>query len=266
MTVPVSITKTPLRAGMSGNLVIRWQQLLKTKGFVLVVDGIFGPKTLNATKVAQAWAGVAIDGVVGAKTWAAVEKKTRTKRPITVVRNTLLPRPKIVDARNGRAGFPRHPTKSWGRRSTVSIAVGHYTGGPASFLADARFHVQSNYLDQGGAPALAYGLGVDKDGTLFVFNDWQSVTWHCDGGKNTITLGIVFRGGSEGLSAAQAKTLAWLMKQLGAGTFQPVKSEARWPRIAVTTTHRHVKATSCPGERGEASYRANPAGRFTLSL
>lgn len=266
MTVPASIKQTPLRQGESGKRVILWQQLLKRKGFVISVDGIFGPKTLHATKVAQAWANVAIDGIVGPITWAAVEKKTRTKRPATVVRNRVLARPKIIDARHGRAGFPAHRWKSWGSRGDVDIAVGHYTGGPASFLADANFHVKSDYLDEGGAPALAYALGADKDGTLFIFNDWQAVTWHCDGGKNTATLGIVFRGGAEGPTAAQQKTLKWLLRQLAAGTFQPVKSEPRWPKIAVTTTHRHVRATSCPGERGEAFYRAHRAGRFATAI
>lgn len=253
---------------MGGSLVTRWQQLLRGKGFMITVDGIFGPKTLNATKAAQSWAGVSMDGLVGPRTWAAVTRKTRTKRPLVVVRNTVLPRPKIIDARNGRAGFLTHPWKRWASRADVDIVVGHHTGGPASFQADARFHVQSSYLDQGGAPALAYTLGVDLDGTLFVFNDWQSVTWHCDAGKNTVTLGIVARGDTDvtKMPAAQRKTLSWLLRQLGAGTFQPVVREPRWPRIAVTTTHRHVKATGCPGRVGETFYRANPAGRFTTRL
>lgn len=251
---------------MGGRLVTRWQQLLKTKGFVLDVDGIFGPKTLSATKAAQAWAGVGLDGVVGPLTWTAVERKTRTRRPVTAARNKLLPRPRILDARYGRNGFPVHPWKKWGSRPVIEAAVGHYTGGPASFVADANFHVKSSYLDTGGAPALAYHLGVDKDGTLFLFNDWQAITWHTDGGKNTVTLGVVFRGGTEGPTAAQAKTLRWLLRQLEAGTFQPVKTEPAWPKIVVTTTHRHVKATSCPGERGEVFYRANPAGRFVTSI
>ncbi len=245
-----------LRLGSQGAHVRQWQQLLKSKGFVLAVDGDFGKKTLHATKVAQAWAGVQLDGIVGPKTWKAVRAKKRTKRPMQVVKTVVLNRPKIIDARHGRNGFPVHRWKKWGSRHTVTAIVGHYTGGPASFQADARFHVFSDYLDQGGAPAIAYTLGVDKDGALFVFNDWQSVTWHCDGGKNTVTLGIVFRGAAEGPSLAQRKTLRWLLSALQAGTFQPVKSEPAWPQTPVTTTHRHVKATSCPGEKGEAFYRS----------
>ena len=265
MAAPAEIAKTPLRSGMGGKLVTQWQQLLRRKGFVLSVDGIFGPKTLSATKAAQAWAGLKPGGVVGPKTWTAVEKKTRSRRPLSTAR-ALAGRPKIIDARQGRAGFPYHRYKRWGTRPHVNIVVGHYTGGPASFLADATFHVKSSYLDEGGAPAIAYHLGVDKDGTLFVFNDWQSVTWHCDGGKNTATLGIVFRGATEGPTLAQQKTLKWLLRSLGAGSFRPVKSEPAWPQIRVTTTHRHVKATSCPGAKGEAFYRANPAGRFVTGI
>lgn len=265
MTVPASLAKTPLRSGMGGALVTRWQQLLRSKGFALEVDGTFGPKTLHATKVAQHWAGVTADGVVGPRTWTAVVAKKRTKRPVSTAR-AIAGKPKIVDARYGRNGFPVHQWKKWGSRPVVTAVVGHYTGGPASFQADARFHVFSDYLDQGGAPAIAYHLGVDKDGTLFVFNDWQSICWHCDGGHNTDTLGIVFRGATEGPTLAQRKTLSWLLSALEAGSFRPVKSEPPWPRIRVTTTHRHVKATTCPGEKGETFYRANAAGRFVTAL
>lgn len=222
---------------------------------MISLDGVFGAKTLHATKAAQAWAGVTMDGIVGPRTWAGVAAKMRTKRPLSVVR-ALAGRPKIIDARNGRAGFPRHRYKQWGSRGPVEIVVGHYTGGPASFQADARFHVFSDYLDEGGAPAIAYALGVDKDGALFVFNDWRAITWHVDAGKNTITLGVVFRGAAEGPTLAQRKTLSWLWARLQAGTFQPVKGEPAWPQIAVTTTHRHVKATSCPGVLGERFYRS----------
>lgn len=267
MSVPTEIARVPLRLNMGGRLVTRWQQILRAKGYAVDVDGIFGPKTHNATRAAQAWAKVSVDGLVGPRTWAAVSKKTRTKRPLSVAR-AHAGRPRIIDARHGRAGFPHHRYKQWGSRSDVDIVVGHHTGGPGSFIADARFHVLSNYLTNGGAPALAYHLGVDLDGTLFVFNDWQDITWHCDGGKNTPTLGITARGNTDAtrMPAAQRKTLSWLLRQLETGTFQPVKTEPRWPRIAVTTTHRHVKATGCPGEVGERFYRANPAGRFATRI
>lgn len=267
--VPEAIQKGGLLAqGDSGLLVSLWQELLVKKGFVIKVDGDFGPKTENATKVAQNWAKVPADGVVGIITWKAVEEKKRTKRPVSTIGNLLPGAPKILDARPGRLGFPKHPTRSWDIRSAGQIIakLGHYTGGPASFVSDANFHVNSGYLSPGGAPALAYTLGIDKDGTLFVFNEWRSVTWHCDGGKNTATLGIVFRGGAEGPTLAQKKTLKWLWHQLDSGTFKPFKTEPAWPKLVLSTTHRHVNSTSCPGESGENYYRNISGNTFRLKL
>lgn len=267
MPVPALILHRPLRKGDTGSAVRQWQELLNRKGFVVKVDSDFGPKTLNATLVAQHWAGVHADGVVGPKTWSALVEKKRTRRPATTVRHALGLRPKILDCRNGRNGFPHDPTQHWGGRiaSTIVAKLGHYTGGPASFKADAAFHVNTSYLAPGGAPAIAYHLGVDKDGTLFVFNDWQFITWHCDGGHNTDTLGVVFRGGSEGPTLAQQQTLRWLWKQLEAGTFRPFPGEKAWPRLVRSTTHRHVNSTSCPGEIGEAFYR-KISSRFDTRL
>jgi putative peptidoglycan binding protein/N-acetylmuramoyl-L-alanine amidase-like protein len=260
MSLPPSICKKPLKLGSSGKVVRWWQELLKRKGYMVDVDGKFGPKTLNATRAAQAWAGVKIDGIVGPTTWQAVDAKKRTRRPLSTVRNVVRPpgvSPKILDCRPGRNGFPNGPG-DWSRRIAKKIVakLGHYTGGPGSFLGDARFHTGSSYLTAGGAPALAYHIGVDKDGTLMIFNGWDEITWHCDGGHNGDTLGIVFRGGSEGPSLAQRRTLTWLWKQLGAGTFRPFKAEKIWPRLVPSTTHRHVNSTSCPGEKGEAFYRS----------
>jgi len=260
----------PLRFGRRGFDVRAWQNLLRKKGFVLAADGVYGTKTLSATKVAQAWAGVTADGVVGPVTWKAVERKRRTRRPAPTGRNVLRPpgfRPKILDARHGRLGYPKHPQRRWERRppGAIRAKLGHYTGGPASFLADARFHVRSDYLTKGGAPAIAYLGGVDKDGTLLIFNDVDDVCWHCDGGHNTDTAGFVFRGGAEGPNLAQRRTLAWLWRRLERGKFRPFRYEPVWPKLVLSTTHRHVRATSCPGEKGEAFYR-KISPRFAVFL
>lgn len=41
---------------------------------LLVVDGIFGPMTLNRVRAFQAKYGLAVDGIVGPVTWAAIDK------------------------------------------------------------------------------------------------------------------------------------------------------------------------------------------------
>jgi hypothetical protein len=118
------------------------------------------------------------------------------------------------------------------------------------------------------ASALAYHLGVDLDGTLVVFNGWQWVTWHCDGGHNTDTLGLVARGNTDvtKLPVAQRKTLERVVAELLAGSFRPFRDEPAWPRIPILTTHRHVRPTGCPGQVGERFYRDAAGARFRTGL
>jgi hypothetical protein len=233
-----------------------WQRLLIAKGFALEPDGIYGRRTEHATRVAQEWAGLPATGVADPETWRVVAKLRPKRHPIQTTR-ALLKRPKIIDARNGRAGFPVHPSRRWDGRalSAIKAQLWHHTGGPATFLADARFHVTSSYLARGGAPAIAYTLGIDRSGTLYVFNDPTSVTWHCDGGHNSDTLGVVILGNLQSTppTLAQKRTAVWLMRALEQGTFAPFGG--RWPRLTRTTTHRHVNSTTCPGDAGERFIR-----------
>ena len=255
---PLAAGETLVR-GAKGAEVFAWQQTLRALGWRVAADGVLGPKTVSATTVALLTAGVAVKDtarpVVDAAAWRAVWALRIT--PGRSLRDYVPLPPKIVDARNGRAGFPVNASKTWASRSvgTITTVIGHYTGGLGSFLADAHFHVESPYLSAGGAPAIAYGLGVDLDGTLYVFNEADQVTWHCDGGRNTDTVGLVFRGAEGGMTTAQQRTMRWLFAQAPAGALD----RYGWPAAAFPlrlSTHRHVKATSCPGEVGEAQYAA----------
>lgn len=68
--------RNTVRMGMSGSDITYLQQRLTTIGYGAgTVDGIFGMKTLEAVRAFQADYGLIIDGVVGAKTWAALEGK-----------------------------------------------------------------------------------------------------------------------------------------------------------------------------------------------
>jgi peptidoglycan hydrolase-like protein with peptidoglycan-binding domain len=58
-----------LRPGSSGSAVRVLQQLLNFKGFSLQVDGEFNPHTQKAVKEFQQMNGLAVDGIVSAKTW-----------------------------------------------------------------------------------------------------------------------------------------------------------------------------------------------------
>lgn len=67
-------TRSTLRQGSRGDEVRLLQQLLKNKGYYSgAIDGIFGSGTKNAVMQFQRAAGLSVDGIVGAKTWAALE-------------------------------------------------------------------------------------------------------------------------------------------------------------------------------------------------
>ncbi|MBD5504581.1 MAG: hypothetical protein HDR09_12865 [Lachnospiraceae bacterium] len=62
-----------IKRGSRGADVTYLQQRLTAKGYgVGAIDGIFGQKTLEAVKAFQAENNLAVDGIVGGKTWAAL--------------------------------------------------------------------------------------------------------------------------------------------------------------------------------------------------
>lgn len=65
-----------LRQGASGQDVEYLQTLLCGVGEIITVDGKFGPATTKAVKAFQKANGLIVDGIVGAKTWAALEAAT----------------------------------------------------------------------------------------------------------------------------------------------------------------------------------------------
>ena len=58
-----------LRNGSNGNFVYLLQYMLTQNGYNIVVDGSFGPNTLNAVTAFQTANGLTADGIVGPKTW-----------------------------------------------------------------------------------------------------------------------------------------------------------------------------------------------------
>lgn len=64
---------TVLRRGSSGAEVRYLQELLTNEGYPLATDGVFGPATETAVEQFQQANGLEADGVVGARTWEALE-------------------------------------------------------------------------------------------------------------------------------------------------------------------------------------------------
>ncbi|MFC7475357.1 peptidoglycan-binding protein [Dankookia sp. GCM10030260] len=66
-------TRATLHRGAKGEAVAGLQRMLRGLGFALAVDGDFGAATELAVTQFQQAKGLDVDGVVGAKTWAALE-------------------------------------------------------------------------------------------------------------------------------------------------------------------------------------------------
>ncbi len=62
---------------------VRWAQYLLVRRTLSYnqIDGIFGPVTKTAVEQFQGPAGLAVDGVVGPNTWAALGETVRSHRP-----------------------------------------------------------------------------------------------------------------------------------------------------------------------------------------
>lgn len=73
--VPV-VEHPTLRRGDSGEAVVYLQTLLCDAGDTIRVDGEFGQNTEASVRAFQQAEGLTVDGVVGAKTWAALEAAT----------------------------------------------------------------------------------------------------------------------------------------------------------------------------------------------
>ncbi len=68
------VKHTTLRHGMKGDEVKLMQSLLAKDGSTLEIDGIFGVGTQSAVKSFQKRHKLEVDGIVGPKTWAELEK------------------------------------------------------------------------------------------------------------------------------------------------------------------------------------------------
>lgn len=60
------------------------------------------------------------------------------------------------------------------------------------------YHIsKDSHLKVGGAPRIAYHYTIEKDGTVYLVNDHESVVWHTKG-ENLHGLGILVLGNFDG--------------------------------------------------------------------
>lgn len=67
-------TQPTLRQGSTGADVTRLQQALRARGYSIAVDGSFGSGTNSVVVSYQSARGLVADGIVGAKTWTALQQ------------------------------------------------------------------------------------------------------------------------------------------------------------------------------------------------
>lgn len=74
---PTKVDYPLIKHSSKGEYVEKVQQILKDRGYKIVVDGIFGANTEKAIKEFQRAVGLASDGIVGSNTWAKLLEKKK---------------------------------------------------------------------------------------------------------------------------------------------------------------------------------------------
>lgn len=136
--------------------------------------------------------------------------------------------------------LPTHPTKTYNTRAVEAIAqiVIHHIGVNASVPPQntAAYHVRK------GWPGIGYHFQIQKDGSAYQTQELETVSWHCGGSCNTISVGICLEGSFVGdriptkpQVTATRDVVTWLLWQLGLDE-------------AAVIGHKDVRQTRCPGD------------------
>ena len=104
---------TTLQKGSQGEETKKWQNFLKSQGYDLEVDGIFGDITDKWTRDYQQKNGLTVDGIVGANTWG---KAGYSDINTPVSAPTIDPMPTA----------PTYDTSTWDESEKGSAALGAY--------------------------------------------------------------------------------------------------------------------------------------------
>ena len=153
----------------------------------------------------------------------------------------------IVQVAFGRREFsdissqlPKHPSKRYGTRGlhqVKNIVIHHSAVDGKSPWQIARFHVESNHLDTGGAPAIAYHFYITERGKIYQTNPLDAVSWHVKN-HNTESIGICLSGNFDNHppTKEQKRSLKRLTKVL----------KRQFPQSRVLQ-HKDLRPTNCAG-------------------
>lgn len=160
----------------------------------------------------------------------------------------LTPTTPVYDVRRS---LPTHATKKFRQRDPSKIRglVVHHTASFAQLRAVAAYHVGPNHISNTGAPGLLYHFYIDPDGSCFLCNDLEAVTWSQGGGSvpvpylgsNTSFVSVAIAGNLSETPPRPAQVVAlrwlwsWLASSLHLGS-------------DMVFTHSEFRQTMCPGD------------------
>jgi lysozyme len=112
---PVKRERTTIRKGSTGGDVPVLQLALRATGVYILADGHFGPKTEALVKAFQKAHGLVEDGVVGPKTWAALDKAPKKPQDAPIA---LEPKPTLPPTPEPKPA-PEPPVASGTKREPI---------------------------------------------------------------------------------------------------------------------------------------------------
>jgi len=212
-----------LKKGSKGDEVRELQRLLREGGYLVQIDGDFGIKTEQAVKMFQKLNHLTSDGIVGAKTWAALGVKSDDKeQPFSLKKSKRTITEIIV-----------HCTATPEGQATTTEQIKHY-------------HMTHGWTD------IAYNYVIELDGSIHNGRDVNKVGGHTTN-HNKHSIGVVYVGGlaKDGKTAkdtrteAQKASLLKLLKQL----------KALYPKATIYG-HRNFANKACPCFDAKNEYKA----------
>ena len=216
------MSRPVIKRGSKGDDVVILQHLLDVEGYKLTIDGDFGQRTETAVKMLQKAHGLVDDGIVGAKTWAALGIKSESKeQPLNLKKSIRTITEIIVHCTATKEGV-----------NTTTEQIKHY-------------HMTHGWTD------IAYNYVIELDGSIHNGRDVNKVGGHTTN-HNAHSIGVVYVGGldkqgkaKDTRTEAQKASLLKLLKQL----------KAMYPK-AVIYGHRNFARKDCPCFDAKNEYKA----------